>query len=69
VDASGHPVRRRTGLIVGTGPAMAHVLELIAVAARTDVEPIMAAAKRAGIETWIIGDVNASPTGVRFAER
>ena len=42
---------------------------MIAVAARTDVEPIMAAAKRAGIETWIIGDVNAGVAGVRFAER
>src|SRR3989442_9819124 len=36
-EGSGHPVRRRTDLIVGTGPAMAHVLELIAVAARTGI--------------------------------
>ena len=42
---------------------------MIAVAARNDVEPIMAAAKRAGIETWIIGEVTAGPAGVRFAER
>ena len=42
---------------------------MIAVAARNDVEPIMAAARRAGIATWIIGDVNAGASGVRFAER
>jgi two-component system response regulator GlrR len=36
-ETSGHPVRRRTDLIVGTAPAMAHVLELIAVAARTGI--------------------------------
>ena len=42
---------------------------MIAVAARNDVEPIMTAAKRAGIETWIIGDVHAGAAGVRFAER
>src|SRR2546427_300543 len=42
---------------------------MIAVAARNDVEPIMAAARRAGIATWIIGEVSAGPTGVRFAER
>jgi two-component system response regulator GlrR len=36
-ETSGHPARRRTDLIVGTGPAMAHILELIAVAARTGI--------------------------------
>ncbi len=42
---------------------------MIAVAARNDAEPVLAAAKRARIATWIIGDVNAGTTGVRFAER
>jgi two-component system, NtrC family, response regulator GlrR len=36
-ESSGQPARRRTDLIVGSGPAMAHVLELIAVAARTEI--------------------------------
>ncbi len=36
-ETSVPPVRRRTDLIVGTGPAIAHVLELIAVAARTGI--------------------------------
>ncbi len=29
--------RRRSDLIIGTGPAMARILELVAVAARTDI--------------------------------
>ncbi len=36
-DSAGHPTRRRTDLIVGGGAAMAHVLELVAVAARTGI--------------------------------
>src|SRR3989442_5270021 len=36
-EPCGYPGRRRTDLIVGTAPAMAHVLELIAVAARTGI--------------------------------
>jgi two-component system, NtrC family, response regulator GlrR len=36
-ETAGQPVRRRTDLLVGTGPPMAHVLELIAVAARTTI--------------------------------
>jgi two-component system response regulator GlrR len=36
-DLSGHPARRRTDLLVGNSPALAHVLELIAVAARSDI--------------------------------
>jgi two-component system, NtrC family, response regulator GlrR len=36
-QTSGPPARRRTDLIVGTGPAMAQVFELIAVAARTGI--------------------------------
>jgi two-component system response regulator GlrR len=35
-DAAAH-ARRRTDLIIGTGPAMARVLELVAVAARTEI--------------------------------
>jgi phosphoribosylformylglycinamidine cyclo-ligase len=42
---------------------------MIAIAARDDVEPVMAAARQAGVPTWMIGDVNPGPTGVRFAER
>jgi two-component system, NtrC family, response regulator GlrR len=37
VESSGSTARRRTDLIIGTGPAMEHVLELIAVAARTEI--------------------------------
>jgi two-component system response regulator GlrR len=36
-DLTGQPARRRTDLIVGGGPAMARVFELIAVAARTEI--------------------------------
>jgi phosphoribosylformylglycinamidine cyclo-ligase len=42
---------------------------LIAVGARDDVETIRAAAQRAHVSTWLIGDVQAGPTRVRFAER
>jgi phosphoribosylformylglycinamidine cyclo-ligase len=42
---------------------------LIAIAARDDVEAIAAAATRAGVETWIIGEVQPGTKGVRFAER
>ncbi|HEY6209086.1 MAG TPA: phosphoribosylformylglycinamidine cyclo-ligase [Gemmatimonadales bacterium] len=42
---------------------------MIAVAARDDVEAITAAARWAGIETSVIGDVQAGTRGVRFAER
>jgi two-component system, NtrC family, response regulator GlrR len=40
-ESSGHPARRRTDLLVGSGPAMAHVLELIAVAARTEIPVVI----------------------------
>jgi two-component system response regulator GlrR len=40
-ESSGHPARRRTDLLVGSGPAMAHVLELIAVAARTGIPVVI----------------------------
>ncbi len=42
---------------------------MIAVAARDDTEAVIAAAKRAGIAAWIIGEVRAGTQGVRFAER
>lgn len=42
---------------------------MIAVAARSDVEAVIAAARRAGVEAWLIGEVVAGETGVRFAER
>ncbi len=42
---------------------------MIAVAGRDDAEAAIAAAKRAGIEAWIIGEVRAGTRGVRFSER
>jgi two-component system, NtrC family, response regulator GlrR len=36
-DSGAHPIRRRTDLLVGGSAAMAHVLELVAVAARTEI--------------------------------
>ncbi len=42
---------------------------MIAVAARDDTETVMAAAKRAGVATWVIGEVRAGTMGVKFAER
>ncbi|HEV2750611.1 MAG TPA: phosphoribosylformylglycinamidine cyclo-ligase [Gemmatimonadales bacterium] len=42
---------------------------MIAVAARDDMEAVVAAAKRAGIEGWIIGEIRPGTTAVKFAER
>ncbi len=42
---------------------------MIAVAAREDVEAVIAAAKRAKVDAWMIGEIVAGETGVRFAER
>ena len=42
---------------------------MIAVAGRDDVEALIAAAARATVDTWIIGEVVAGETGVRFVER
>jgi phosphoribosylformylglycinamidine cyclo-ligase len=42
---------------------------MIAVAGRDDAETAIAAAKRAGIEAWIIGEVRAGTRGVKFSER
>jgi len=42
---------------------------MIAVAARDDAEAAIAAAKRAGVEAWVIGEVRAGTRGVKFSER
>ena len=42
---------------------------MIAIAARDDTEAVIAAAKRAGVEAWIIGEIRPGPTAVKFAER
>ena len=42
---------------------------MIAVTGREDVEEVRRMATRAGITTWIIGEVVPGKTGVRFAER
>ena len=42
---------------------------MIAVSARDDTEAVIAAAKRAGIEAWIIGEVRPGARVVKFAER
>ncbi len=42
---------------------------MIAVAARDDTEAVIAAARRAGMDAWIIGEVRAGTKGVKFAER
>jgi phosphoribosylformylglycinamidine cyclo-ligase len=42
---------------------------MIAVTARGDVEAVCAAALRAGVATWVIGEIVPGETGVKFAER
>ena len=42
---------------------------MIAIAARDDTEAVIAAAKRAGVEAWIIGEIRPGATAVKFAER
>ncbi|HEX9610980.1 MAG TPA: phosphoribosylformylglycinamidine cyclo-ligase [Gemmatimonadales bacterium] len=42
---------------------------LIAVTARGDVEIVRAAAQRAGVPTWLIGEIRAGERAVRFSER
>src|SRR2546421_7446131 len=41
---------------------------MIAIVARDDVESVAAAAARTGVETWIVGEVQAGATGVRGSE-
>ncbi len=42
---------------------------MIAVAARDDAETVVAAARRAGVDAWVIGEVRTGTRGVKFAER
>ena len=42
---------------------------MIAVAARDDVDAVVQAAERAKIPAWMIGEVHAGKSGVRFSER
>lgn len=42
---------------------------LIAITARGDVETLQAAAQRAGVATWVIGEVVGGEARVRFSER
>jgi phosphoribosylformylglycinamidine cyclo-ligase len=42
---------------------------MIAVAARDDAEAAIAAARRAGVDAWIVGEVRAGTRGVKFVER
>jgi phosphoribosylformylglycinamidine cyclo-ligase len=42
---------------------------MIAVCARDDAETAIAAARRAGLDAWVIGEVRAGSRAVRFAER
>ena len=42
---------------------------MIAVAARDDTEAAIAAARRAGVDAWIVGEVRAGTRGVKFVER
>ncbi len=42
---------------------------MIAVAGRDDVEPVVAAAARAGIPAWVIGEIRPGKTGVQFSQR
>jgi two-component system response regulator GlrR len=49
-DPPAQPARRRTDLIVGAGPAMARVFELIAVAARTEIPVLITGESGTGKE-------------------
>lgn len=42
---------------------------MIAVVAREDVDEVLAAAPRAGVPAWLIGEIRPGPTGVRFSTR
>jgi phosphoribosylformylglycinamidine cyclo-ligase len=42
---------------------------MIVVAGRDDAEAAVAAARRAGVDAWVIGEVRAGTRGVKFAER
>jgi phosphoribosylformylglycinamidine cyclo-ligase len=42
---------------------------MIAIAARDAAEAVIAAARRAGVDAWVIGEIRAGTRGVKFAER
>jgi phosphoribosylformylglycinamidine cyclo-ligase len=42
---------------------------MIAVAARGDVEAVVAAAARVGVPAWVIGEIRPGTTGVKFSQR
>jgi phosphoribosylformylglycinamidine cyclo-ligase len=42
---------------------------MIAIAGRDDLEATIAAAQRAGIAAWLVGEVRPGTRGVKFAER
>jgi phosphoribosylformylglycinamidine cyclo-ligase len=42
---------------------------MVAVTPRDDTEAVIAAARRAGSDAWMIGEVRAGTQGVKFAER
>jgi len=42
---------------------------LIAIVGRDDVDDVRAAATRAGVPTWLIGEIRSGTTGVRFSGR
>lgn len=42
---------------------------MIAVVGRDDVEPVVAAAARAGIPAWVTGEIRPGKTGVQFSQR
>jgi hypothetical protein len=42
---------------------------MIAVVGRDDVDELQAAATRAAVPTWLIGEIRPGTTGVRFSTR
>ncbi|HUL02769.1 MAG TPA: phosphoribosylformylglycinamidine cyclo-ligase [Gemmatimonadales bacterium] len=77
VDAAGWPwpplfrvLMRGGGVSLGEMRRVFNLgVGLIAVVARDDVEAVRQPAERARIPTWVLGEVQAGPTRVRFAER
>jgi phosphoribosylformylglycinamidine cyclo-ligase len=77
VDAAGWPwpplfrvLMRGGGISLGEMRRVFNLgVGMVAVVARDDVEAVRQPAERARIPTWIIGEVLAGPTRVRFAER
>jgi phosphoribosylformylglycinamidine cyclo-ligase len=77
VDAGGWPwpvvfrvLMRAGGVSLGEMRRVFNLgVGMVAVAARDDVEAVCAAAARAHVPAWLIGEVQAGPTRVRFGER